>query len=140
MRTVRYLGVLNAILLMSNVALAQNVLKITSFDKSREAVANDRQIRIVDTATMKDLLSMIGHTQPITTMTFTPDGKQLVTGSLDRSVRIWDLATGRVLRVFYLGSPVQAVAVSLDGLDLATIDTTQESRVYELATGRIKVR
>ena len=116
MRTVRYLGVLNAILLMSNVALAQNVLKITSFDKTREAVANDRQIRIVDTATMKDLLSMIGHTQPITTMTFTPDGKQLVTGSLDRSVRIWDLATGRVLRNGLHHSPRRSGAAPPDGI------------------------
>jgi WD40 repeat protein len=140
MHTLRWLGVTTVILLLTSNGNAQNVLKITSFDKTREAVANDRQIRIIDTATMKDILSMIGHTQPITTMAFTPDGKQLITGSLDRSVRIWDLTTGRVMRSMFLGAPVLAVAVSLDGKDLATIDNTQESRVYELATGRIKVR
>ena len=139
MRTVRWLGVL-CLLLPTSAVQAQKVIKVTSPDRTREALATDRQVRVIDNQSKKEILSMIGHTQPITTLTFTPDCKQLITGSQDRSVRIWDLTTGRVMRVFYLGTPVQAVAVSIDGKDLATIDASQESRVYDLATGRIKVR
>ncbi len=139
MRTARWLGMLG-VLLLSSAAPAQNLLKITSPDMTREAVANDRLIKIIDAKTKMEIVSMIGHNQPITTMAFTPDGKQLISGSQDRYVRIWDVTTGRAMRVFILTAAVQAVAVSIDGKELATIDATQESRVYDLATGRIKVR
>ena len=40
-----------------------------------------------------------GHTEPVTSVTFSPDGKQIVSGSNDKSVQVWDVSTGNVLKV-----------------------------------------
>ena len=36
-----------------------------------------------------------GHTAPVVRVAFTPDGRRLLTGSVDKTVRVWDVATGR---------------------------------------------
>jgi WD40 repeat protein len=47
---------------------------------------------------------------------FSPDGRLLATGGKDHTVKIWNLATGRQIRVFTNHtSPVRAVAFSPDG-------------------------
>ena len=33
---------------------------------------------------------LVGHTEPVYDLTVSPDGKWLVTGSFDQSVRLWD--------------------------------------------------
>ncbi|KAF7346897.1 NACHT-domain-containing protein [Mycena venus] len=39
-----------------------------------------------------------GHTHWVTSVAFSPDGKQIVSGSNDNTVRIWDAETGAALR------------------------------------------
>src|SRR5262249_29444573 len=41
-------------------------------------------------------LTLLGHSAPVTTVAFSPDGKVLATGSYDMTVKIWDTATGRL--------------------------------------------
>ncbi|KAL3706402.1 hypothetical protein TMatcc_007413 [Talaromyces marneffei ATCC 18224] len=42
-----------------------------------------------------------GHTDDILSMDFSPDGGLLVTGSRDRTVRVWDIATEKDIAVMY---------------------------------------
>ena len=68
---------------------------------------------------------------------FSPDGRQLATGNLDRRARVWELRSGRQLAGFQHQGAVQAVAFSPDGHQLATataysvLDKT--AYVWELA-------
>jgi WD40 repeat protein len=39
-----------------------------------------------------------GHAQQVNCMALSPDGKTLLTGSFDRTARLWDVATGKELR------------------------------------------
>ncbi|WP_106403102.1 WD40 repeat domain-containing protein [Actinocorallia populi] len=63
---------------------------------------------------------LTGHRDAVTGVSFSPDGRMLATGSLDRSVILWDVATGRPkgdpLR---MDERVDAVAFSPDGQALA---------------------
>ncbi len=55
------------------------------------ASLNDQQVKLVD-ADSGDLRKVLsGHRGPITGLAFRPGGSELVTGSTDSTVRVWDL-------------------------------------------------
>ncbi|NKB68752.1 MAG: hypothetical protein GKR89_16935 [Candidatus Latescibacteria bacterium] len=80
------------------------------------AVAADREIRLFQTADLEQSGLLAGHTQPVTSLAFGPDGERLISGGRDGTVRLWDTDQGRELAAFtHPDGPVQAVAFSLLG-------------------------
>ena len=72
------------------------------------------------TAQQPTVLAVLkGHQRHVTTVLFSPDGKQLITGSGDKTVRIWDVSQGKQTRVIQGHTPIAAVAISPDGNRLA---------------------
>ena len=39
--------------------------------------------------------TLIGHTRAISALVMSSDGKLLISGSLDKTIRVWNLSTGR---------------------------------------------
>ena len=68
-------------------------------------------------------------------VSYSPDGGRIAEGSKDGSVRIFDAATGAVLRRISIGSPVPIVQYSPDGKRLA-IAGTKGVWLVDPATGR----
>jgi serine/threonine protein kinase len=59
---------------------------------------------------------MTGHEAWVSSVAVTPDGQYVVSGSGDRTVRLWELATGKEVRRFTEHeSAVRSVAVTPDG-------------------------
>jgi WD40 repeat protein/transcriptional regulator with XRE-family HTH domain len=56
-----------------------------------------------------------GHTSAVTGITFSPDGASALTGSADKTVRLWDWRTGTELLRLSQPSQVFASAFSVDG-------------------------
>ena len=40
----------------------------------------------------------LGHTDKVTTVAISPDGKYIVSGSSDNSIKVWELSSGRVVQ------------------------------------------
>jgi WD40 repeat protein len=75
-----------------------------------------------DATTFKALFKLIGHRHHIESLTWSPDGRNLATGSWDQSVIIWDVPTGTRAAILREGfnEVINAVAWSPDGRILAT--------------------
>jgi WD40 repeat protein len=73
-------------------------------------------------------------------VTLSPDGRSVAGGVGDRTVRLWDAETGRVLETLRGHSDfVLDVAFSPDGTRLATASYDKTIRIWDLATKRHRV-
>ncbi|MGL4421473.1 MAG: WD40 repeat domain-containing protein, partial [Gemmataceae bacterium] len=84
-------------------------------------------------ASSKLVRTLIGHTESVVTMAFAPDGKSLATGSDDKTVIIWDTATGQRRQTLTgLKDSVTTVAFSKDGTRLAIAAGSDGIHIYGL--------
>jgi WD40 repeat protein len=72
-----------------------------------------------------------GHNFPVNSLTFSPDGKRLASGSDDRTAKVWDTTTGQELMTLRYAEPVSSVAFSPDGKRLAFASNDGTVKVWE---------
>jgi len=62
-----------------------------------------------------ELFLQTGHTQRVTSVAMSGDGKLVATASWDRTATLWETASGRKLQTFQGTESVTSVALSGDG-------------------------
>jgi WD40 repeat protein len=88
------------------------------------------------------IVRTVGHSGAITALAFSPDGKTLATGSEDYRVKLWNTATGLMLRTID-GNPyhVLAVGFSSDGKTVLSVSNLLYKvtvNICDAATGRLE--
>src|SRR6185503_2861934 len=66
-----------------------------------------------------DLYVQMGHSEGVSSVAFSPDGKTLASGSADGTIQLWDVVTGLGLKTVRGSGRVESVAFSPDGKTLA---------------------
>ncbi|MTJ40871.1 WD40 repeat domain-containing protein, partial [Dolichospermum sp. UHCC 0406] len=82
------------------------------------------------------LRTLSGHSSSVYAVAVTADGKRLISGSWDNTVKVWNLETGE--EQFTLSghsSLVQAVAVTADGKRMISGSNDNTVKVWNLETG-----
>jgi WD40 repeat protein len=77
-----------------------------------------------------------GHRSQIYAVAWNNQGDRFATASEDGSVRVWDSASGKLVRIFLHPSGVIAVAWSPDGKRLASGSSDQGVTVWDLESGQ----
>jgi WD40 repeat protein/tRNA A-37 threonylcarbamoyl transferase component Bud32 len=103
-----------------------------------------REVKVCDAATGQEVLTLKGHTGPVFSVCFSPDGQRLASASGDLvdprkpgEVKVWDVAKGQ--EVFTLKGHtggVFSVCFSPDGRRLASASSDRTVKVWDAAKGQ----
>lgn len=99
---------------------------------------DDLSIVVIDSVTQRVIRVFWGHSNRITSLDFSPDGRWIVSSSLDSTVRTWDIPSGSCIDGLKLSNVATNVRFSPNGEFLAT---THVSKVgIHLWTNRSQFR
>jgi WD40 repeat protein len=91
-------------------------------DGKQLAVTALRGVELFDVAQGLRLAELDTEQRPVTWLSFSPDGKTLITAGADHSVRFWDLANRAKTRELRIVNGMNSLALSPDGRLLAAIE------------------
>ncbi len=108
-----------------------------SQDGQAIAVSFDDLIRLLDTQTGQCLKTLQGHRLHIPTLSFSPDGRSLVSGAYDQKVKLWDTRTGQCVKTWQgqVGW-LRSVVFSPNGKLLASGGVESCIRLWDSETGK----
>ena len=92
-----------------------------SYHDNRIAIGSGSgDITIINAITGSQVALLSEHTQGVNSLAFSSDGTSLVSGSDDSTVKLWDVQTGGVVKIFHHNSSVSSVSISVDCTMLAS--------------------
>ena len=89
-------------------------------------------------AEIQEKNTLEGHTSSVYSVAFSSDGKTVASGSKDKTIKIWDSSTGKLIRTLTGHSqPVNSVAFSSDGKTVASGSDDKTIKIWDSSTGKL---
>ncbi|MFN0204403.1 MAG: WD40 repeat domain-containing protein, partial [Bacteroidia bacterium] len=96
------------------------------------------QLQVLNCETGKLILTLQGHSRDVTSISFSPDGRKIISSSEDDTSKIWDAETGKLLLDLRGHTSVVASAeFSLDGEKVVTASWDNTIKVWDSETGEL---
>lgn len=85
-----------------------------------------------------EIVPNIPHSLWIRTVAVSPDGTRLLSGGTDKSIKLWDMASGQLLRTYDgYSQEVTSVAFSPDGTHMLSASADQFIKLWDITTGEV---
>ena len=91
-----------------------------------------RHIRVRNTVTGEEIRVLEGHKKDVTTLAFHPDKRFLASGSIDNTIRIWDVQKGDIVTFLDQKKDITWVDFSDDGQWFGALSEDQRISVWKL--------
>ena len=84
------------------------------------------------------IIAQVSHSDEIKAVAFSPNGERVLSGGEDRTIKLWDVATGSLLRTFpgHPNGVVTAVAFSPDGMQVFSGASDKHVTIWDAMTGQ----
>lgn len=108
-------------------------------DGDRLAIADHDAyaVKVWDTTSWQEIITLTGHTEGINDVVFNHDGSRLATASSDTTARIWDAETGEALLILEGHNGfVFGIDFSPDGMQVATGSMDATAKIWDAESGR----
>ena len=93
-------------------------------------------INILNAVTGSQSVVLSGHTGEVNCIVFSSDGTSLVSGSDDKTIKLWDIQTGGVIKTFFGHTgEVYSVSISVDCTTIASGSGDQTICLWVIQTG-----
>jgi WD40 repeat protein/uncharacterized caspase-like protein len=102
---------------------------------ARSGEAGAAESRDQSPASQAVVTPQIGHADYVTTLAVSAEGIHLLSGSSDTTAKLWDVASGRLLRTFKGSANVGSVAFFPGGKRFVSAEWDSKIRVWDLASG-----
>jgi WD40 repeat protein len=101
----------------------------------------DRMLILWDLDTGQMIRRFVGHQEVIRDVAFSSDGRSVISGSADGTIRMWDVASGEErLRFKGHNGGVFSVAINNDGSRIASGSRDLSVRIWDVGTGKEQMR
>ncbi|KAJ7481604.1 WD40 repeat-like protein [Mycena latifolia] len=97
--------------------------------------SNDCKIKLWSASSGACLRTLVGHEALVRALAFDARSGRLVSASYDKSVRVWDLGSGRLVREFKDGHTSHIFDVKFDGRRIVSTSHDQRIVVLDFAAG-----
>ena len=116
--------------------LGARVHDISYFNNTVAVASGHRDIIILDVITGSQKAILSGHTDEVPSLVFSSDGRTLVSGSHDMTVKLWDMQTGGAIKTFSGHTDmVNTVSISVDCATIASGSFDKTVRLWDSQTG-----